>query len=75
MISKKKVKKCSLGTIFDDFEVLFRRVEKSAKNESFSTPFLMQIRGFLVDIRETVVDKNRGVFGIEMHLIDKKSII
>lgn len=74
MISK-KAKKCSLGAIFDDFEVLFRRVEKSGKNESFSTPFLMQIRGFLVDIRETVVDKNRGVFGIEMHMIDKKSVI
>jgi len=35
----------------------------------------MQIRGFLVDIRETVVDKNRGVFGIEMHMIDKISVI
>lgn len=36
----------------------FRGCEIYCKNELFSTPFLVQIRAFLVDIRETVVDND-----------------
>ncbi len=35
----------------------------------------MQIMGFLVDIRETVIDINRGLFGLEMRSKDAKTVI